>query len=203
MRSAIKQEMRSEARAEFQLLRVERHYGNRLWVSSGRLAGWINADQVVTGQAAIDHFSTAITNDSQDWYAFMARGAAWQTFRSDLVKAIADYTAAIGLQTCATRSAITIARYAFYLNRDHDKSIADYNHAIRLVPSQAAYFNIVVSSGLQRTTTKTRPPISAMRSGYTPAMPEPYNSLAWLLATCPSAKDAQRQESRPGRRQGV
>jgi len=120
--------------------RVERVEGQRLWLRDDYLNGWINADQVVSGDAAIAYFSSAIKDHPDDSYAFTARGLSRQTFRGDLDGAIADYTAAIKLRP-RDATFYNLRAYAFYLKREYDRAIADHNHAIRFGPNEAVSFN--------------------------------------------------------------
>jgi tetratricopeptide (TPR) repeat protein len=125
---------------EFELFQVVRKQGSRLQLRNARLWGWINADQVVSIDSAIEFFSSAVKDHPDDSYAYTARGVVWEMFRGDLDKAIADFTAAIRLSP-RDAGGYNFRGYAFYLKREYDRAIADFNHAIRFDPREGLFFS--------------------------------------------------------------
>ena len=54
------------AATQFVLFQVENKEGPRLWIRSGWLRGWINADEVVSADSAVEFFTREIKNDPDD-----------------------------------------------------------------------------------------------------------------------------------------
>ena len=124
----------------FEYFQVERSSGSRLWLRSASCWGWINADQVVPVDSAIEFFSRAIKDHPDDSYAYTARGVVWEAFRQDFGKAVADFTESIRLNP-RDPGAYNFRGWAFYLKQDYDRAIADFNHAIRFDPEEAIAFH--------------------------------------------------------------
>ena len=174
---------------QFELLQVERVEGNRrLWVRGvGRRLGWIPIDQVVTGEAAIEHFTNAIKDNGENWYAYTARGKAWEIFRSDLDKAIADYTAAIRLSP-RDMECYYFRAQAYLGKKNHDRALADFNRAIRIAPSNGSFFLARTRVWIAKKDYENAIADFDDAIRLAPRYALAYNNRAWLLATCPSAK---------------
>jgi tetratricopeptide (TPR) repeat protein len=137
---------------------------------------------------AIADYTEAIRLDPKDVLAYGSRGFAY-SHKGDLDKAIADYTEAIHLDS---KRASTYGNrgMAYAQKGDLGKAISDYSEAIRLDPKDAsAYF--VRGAAYSQKGEWDKAVVDAKKViELQPNNPQGYNSVAWLLATCP--KDAVR-----------
>lgn len=108
--------------------------------------------------AAVRYFTDTLEVRPTDNNAYYGRGQALEA-KGEYEKAIADYTEAIRLYQ---RDAHAYVRrgWCYARKKDYNLAIADESAAIRIDPKRAGGYGI--------------------RSGY--------NTLAWLLATCPEQK---------------
>ena len=173
---------------QFEFLQVDRTEGNRLWVRGARCRGWILENQVVTGDAAIEYFNSAIKNDSQNWYLYTARGLSWQMFRRDLEKAIADYSAAIKLSP-RDLDCYHFRGQAYFGTKNYDKAIADFNRAVRIDPDNAHFFHSRGEVWIAKKDYENAIADFDDAIRRDPQLAAAHNARAWLLATCPSAKN--------------
>ena len=115
-------------------LKVEQVEGGRLLVAlpDGRHRGWIEANQAVPVDRALEHFDRAIAgNPKAAW--FLASRASLRVRRHDYAEAIDDYDLAIALDP--REPAYYLGRGALWARRgNHDRTIADLSEAIRLAP---------------------------------------------------------------------
>lgn len=171
----------------FDHFQVERRDGKRLWIRSGTFAGWIDADQVVTVESAIEYFSSAIKNNANDWYAYAARGAVKQGLPGGFDASIADFTDAIRLSP-REPNLYYFRALGHHWKRSYDKAIADFNQAIRLVPRQPAYFYRRGHVWLAKKDYENAIADFTDAIRLDPQNAENHNSRAWVLATCPEAE---------------
>ena len=78
-----------EREPRFHVYTVKRVEGDRLWVGSGSLAGWIPSSQVVLLDQAINFYTKEIAADSAKPAAWRERGIIWVE-KKEYDKAIAD-----------------------------------------------------------------------------------------------------------------
>jgi tetratricopeptide (TPR) repeat protein len=169
----------------FRVYTVESVNGAFLWVTFRSVAGYVQADQVVPFDQAIDYYTPFTKTDRAAW-AFGLRGIIWK-LKGELDIAIADFSEAIRLDP---------NNAAFYTNRgwallgkkEYDKAIADCNEAIRLDPKNAAaYTNRGWALFLTKEYDKAIADCNeAIRLD--PKLAEAYTNRAWLWATCPDEK---------------
>ncbi len=115
-------------------LKVERIQDGRLLVGlpDGRSRGWVDADQVIPVDRALEYFDRAITENSRDAWLFASR-ASLRVRRHDYAEAIDDYDLAITIDP--KEPAYYLGRGALSARRgDHARTIADLSEAIRLAP---------------------------------------------------------------------
>jgi len=118
--------------------------------------------------------------------AYDFRGRAW-TKKGDYVKAVADFDVAILIDP-KNAAAYSGRGIAWEKSGEHEKAIADGNEAIRVAPKSAAAYD-----GRGNIWNDQRAYANAAADFETairlePKYPTPYNSLAWLRATCPEEK---------------
>ncbi len=115
-------------------LKIEQIQGGRLLVElpDGRSRGWVDADQVIPVDRALEHFDRAITENSRDAWLYASR-ASLRVRRHDYAEAIDDYDLAITIDP--KEPAYYLGRGALSARRgDHGRTIADLSEAIRLAP---------------------------------------------------------------------
>jgi len=81
----------------FHVYTVKRTSGDRLWVVSGRVEGWIPASEVVPFHESIDLYTQEITANPSNSAAWNHRGTIWHEMRQ-YDKAIAMQIEAIAMQ---------------------------------------------------------------------------------------------------------
>jgi tetratricopeptide (TPR) repeat protein len=170
----------------FRVYVVKEAVGDRLQILWGGSQGWINVENVVTLDKAIEFYTQEIEDDPRNASAYDWRGMVWGE-RKEFDKAIADYDRSI---------AINPGRAFPWNNRgtchsakkDFDKAIADYNEAIELDPDHALAFD---NRGIARMNLKEYEKALADFAHSIELKPEfvsPYNEQAWIWATCPDPK---------------
>ncbi len=118
-------------------MRVGAASGRWLWVSNG-VPGWINRDDVIPLDEAIDYFTAKIKRFPTIAKWRYARAVAW-TNKGELDIAIADYTELIKLRRLP--AFYHVRGICHHAKGEYDKAISDYNEAIRLNPKSARYYN--------------------------------------------------------------
>jgi tetratricopeptide (TPR) repeat protein len=133
--------------------RVERVNGTWLWLVPEKrgTSGWVKASQAVPYDHAMDYFTGEIRAHPGDPTAYFHRGSLWYEEmqyqpgqaadpswheKAQFDKAIADFTAAIRLETGSARAYLARAD-AWREQGDLHRAIADYDEAVRLDPKNA------------------------------------------------------------------
>ena len=118
---------------------VIRAGGDRLWVVSGSVKGWLPANQVVPFDQAIDFYTQEIRANPSNATAYSRRGVIrWRKTEFDI--AIADFGEAIRLDP-NYEPAYRIRGWAWYTKNEYDKAIADFSEAIRLDPKNRSTYH--------------------------------------------------------------
>src|SRR6266852_1536938 len=117
---------------------VEKEDGHWIKIRSRGIAGWIDRNDAVLLEDAIEYFTDRILCKGQDAYAYLNRGIAWKE-KGEYDLAIKDYNEAIRLKP---KEAIPyIARGNIWtIKQDYDKAIQHYDEAIRIDPKDALTF---------------------------------------------------------------
>ena len=121
----------------FRVYTVERVDGDRVELAADGIVGWIQAEDVVLLDQAIDFYSKVIQGNEKHLAARVKR-AQVREYLGDRARAIAELTEAIeiGPPNAVVHS---VRGDMFRSEQQLDKAIADYTEAIRLIPSYAAY----------------------------------------------------------------
>jgi len=122
----------------FGVYRVQRAEGDRLWVVSEDVEGWIPSGQVVLFDRAIDFYTQEIRENPRNAAAWRCRGNIWDG-KKEYNKAIADYNEAIRLDP-KSAAGYRNRGFAWGEKEEYDKAIADYNEAIRLDPKDSSTY---------------------------------------------------------------
>jgi tetratricopeptide (TPR) repeat protein len=132
--------------------------------------------------AAIHNFDEAIRIDPKFVPAYDNRGTI-EMAKGDLARAIADYDQAIRLDPKDSR-AFGARGLAYEAKGDFTHAIADYDKAIQIEPQFArVYYNRGIVYGKKGDYRRAVADFQeAIRLD--PNDPSPYNSAAWLLASC-------------------
>jgi tetratricopeptide (TPR) repeat protein len=126
--------------SEFRLFTVERTDGNRLWLVSDDISGWVQESEVVPFDQAINFCTKQIRDGNDLRYAYNLRGCIWDE-KGEYDKAIADFSEAIKLDPTSP-SAFQNRGLAKLRKNDYENAIEDYNAAIRLDPGNPVlYYN--------------------------------------------------------------
>jgi tetratricopeptide (TPR) repeat protein len=135
---------------------------------------------------AIADFNEAIRLAPNYPAAYNNRGYAWNG-KKEYDRAIADFNQAITLDS-NNAQAYNNRGYAWNAKKEFDKAIADFDRAIAIDPNYAhAYSNRGDAwNGKQRYDRAIADFKQAIRLD--PKYLSPYNSLAWIQATCPDAR---------------
>jgi len=136
--------------------------------------------------AAIHNFDEAIRIDPKYVPAYDNRGTA-EMAKGDLARAMADYDEAIRLDP--KDSLAFINRGLIYRSKgDFTRAIADYDRAIQIDPQfSLAYYDRGIVYGKQGDYRRALADFQeAIRRD--PKDPSPYNSAAWILASCSADK---------------
>jgi tetratricopeptide (TPR) repeat protein len=122
----------------FHVYTVIRVQGDRYWVKSGTIEGWLDVGQVVLLDRAVDFYSRGIRESPRDPYPLCWRAVIWKEL-SGYEKAIADLNESIRLDpkdpwAYQERAGICVRK------NELDKAIADCTEAIRIDPTFVGAF---------------------------------------------------------------
>jgi tetratricopeptide (TPR) repeat protein len=135
---------------------------------------------------AIQDFNDAARLNPQDALTYLARGLAYKG-KKDYEKAMADYAQAIRLDPKWANPYYNRANL-YKAGKEYDKALADYSEAIKLDPKDPdALFNRANIYKAKKEYDKAVADYQAVIR-LDPKDPDAYDSLAWVLATCPDAK---------------
>lgn len=116
---------------------IERYQGNWAWIRvNGGQEGWVNRNDVVSLDNAIDHFTRQIRAEPTvaGWYQL--RSTAWWE-KGDQEMALADITDAI--RQSPSDGWLYNSRANIYETKaDYERAMADYNEALRHRPNESA-----------------------------------------------------------------
>ena len=156
--------------------------GDSVRVRQYGVEGWVPKADLVTLDDALAYFGERIRNNPSDDRAWAMRATA-QRWQGRLDNAIQDINEAIRLNP--STAWYNNRGLTYYKMKDQDRAIADYNEAIRLDPNNSfAYYNRANAYRSKGDFTQAKGDYQeAIRLN--PRDPNPYNGLAWLLATCP------------------
>ncbi|HMB04412.1 MAG TPA: tetratricopeptide repeat protein, partial [Isosphaeraceae bacterium] len=121
--------------------RVQKVDGPWLWLAaeSRGSSGWVQAEQVVPIDQAIDYYTNEI-RANLDSSTYATRGSIWLD-KHEYDIAVGDFNEAIRLDL-RNEAAFVGRGNAWRAKKELDKALADYNEAIRLDPNYAlAYHN--------------------------------------------------------------
>jgi tetratricopeptide (TPR) repeat protein len=168
------------------ILTVERDENGWVWVESRGVKGWIKANELVLLENALPYFTKRVRENPKDADAFFSLAGLWLE-KDDLGKALRNINEAIEIEP---KNAMYLsARGGVYLaKKRYDKAIADFNEAIELDSQLSHAYSGRGTARYNRGQYEKaiRDFKEAIR--LSPADEDPYNELAWLLATCPEAK---------------
>ncbi|HVW00336.1 MAG TPA: tetratricopeptide repeat protein, partial [Planctomycetaceae bacterium] len=119
---------------ESHIYKVTHVNGKWLWLTSGSVAGWVQASDVVWYDTAIDFFTREIQRNPANARARLQRGRVWDD-KEDLGKALADYSEAIRLDP-KNPWALLCRASVWNEETEYDRIIEDLSEAIRLDPGQ-------------------------------------------------------------------
>ena len=150
-----------------------------------RAVAWQDKDELTN---AIRDCTDAIAINAEDPWVYKIRGNAWMA-KGEYDIAIADYDQGLRLDPTDNQFYANRGR-CHHAKKSYDKAIADYTEAIRLNPKSAENFLGRGSSYYGKEDYDKALADYTMAIELDPKSGSVHNSLAWLLATCPS--DAQR-----------
>jgi tetratricopeptide (TPR) repeat protein len=114
------------------LYRVARVKGDWLWLESGDVRGWVEKDEVIPFQQAMEECDRAIGTGREPEWAYFRRGNLWLG-KKEWARAVDDYSAA--LRQAPTDPVILRNRgLAWSQLKDHNRAVADYSAAIQFDP---------------------------------------------------------------------
>jgi Tfp pilus assembly protein PilF len=164
------------------------------WLAvANRRAGWLHRSHVRTLPESIEHFSAEITRDPKNEAAHVIRGVLWQT-SGDHDQAIADFTTALRLNG-KNRLAYSNRAIAWKQKGEYELALEDYHEALRIDPQSAMTWHnrgaVWAAQG------KFARAVSDFREAIRldPELPDGYNALAWLQATCSDDSIRNAQEA--------
>lgn len=154
------------------------------WVAAAnRQSGWVLRKHVLPLPEAIDHFTKHLEANPKDETLYIIRGVLWQK-AGDFDQAIADFTASLNINP-RNRFSYSNRAIAFKQKGEWELALGDYNEALRLDPQSAMTWHNrgsvwVAQGNFKRAVADFR---EAIRLD--PKLPDGYNALAWVQATCP------------------
>ena len=153
------------------------------WVAvANRKSGWVLKKDVLPLSDAIDHFSKLIKEKSKDETLLLIRGVLHQK-AGEIDKAIDDFSEVLKINP-RNRMAYSNRAIAWKHKGQVELALGDYNEALRLDPKSAMTWHnrgaVWASEGnFKRAAADFR---EAIRLD--PKLPDAYNALAWIQATC-------------------
>lgn len=136
-------------------------------------------------KALADHHE-AVWREPRSAVVICGRGET-HVARRDYKLAIADFTAAIALSPAYFGPFLSRGR-AYSTMEEYDKALVDLDKAIQLKPdNDASYLARAYVFEARRQFPQAAADYRAVIR-LSPHIPDGYNSLAWLLATCPAAR---------------
>jgi len=135
---------------------------------------------------AVRDYTESIRLNPLDPLTYLDRGVAYKS-QKEYDKAAADYTEAIRLDPKWANAYYDRANI-YRIRKEYDKAVADYTEAIRLDPKDPdALYNRANAYKAKKDYEKAVADYTAV-TRLDPKDADAYDSLAWLLATCPDAK---------------
>jgi tetratricopeptide (TPR) repeat protein len=168
------------------ILTVEKAEKGWLWIESRGVKGWVDENDMVLFENAIDYFNKRVRENPKDADAFFSLGGAWAE-KGDHSKSIRNLTEAIEIDP--KNAMYYHSRGAVYmLKKRFDKATLDFNEAIRLDSHFAMAYSSRGSARYNRKQYDKAIDDFNQALRLNPEDAETYNDLAWLLATCPEKK---------------
>ena len=123
----------------FRVYTIDRIADDQVHLASDEVSGWIEADEVVLLDKAIDFFTRVLQENERDLWAWLKR-AQVREYLGDRARAIADLTEGLRI---GPPNAVLYAIRGDMLQQDkeYDKAIADFDKALGLTPWAIAYFH--------------------------------------------------------------
>jgi tetratricopeptide (TPR) repeat protein len=118
---------------------VEKEDGHWIKVRSGGVSGWIDKNDAVLLENAVDFFTDYIERNPRDAFGYGMRGIAWCE-KGEYDIAIKDYGEAIRLDPRDPAN-FNSQGLAWSAKKEYDKALRDFDEAIRLDPKNAFNFN--------------------------------------------------------------
>ena len=144
-------------------------------------------DEAGEHQKAVADYSETVRINPNFPFGYSGRGLAWHK-QGEHDKAIADFTEALRIDPKLAVAYVSRG-IAWHSKGEQDRALADYDEAIRLDPASAAFAfgnrgRILSHRGRHERA------IADLKAALALNLEDPqiYNSLAWLLATCPDAR---------------
>jgi len=136
---------------------------------------------------AFKDFDEAIRLDPKTAQAYEWRGSAWDS-KNEYDKAIDDYDEAIRLDPLEA-TPYSARGHVWMMKKEHDKAIKDYDEAIHRSSGHSCALTYIDRAGASL----AKKEYEAAIKDYDESIrlfptPKAYDSLAWLLATCPEAQ---------------
>ncbi len=153
------------------------------WLAvANRRSGWVRRADVLPLTEAISHFSKLLDREPKDETLHLIRGVLMQK-AGDHDRAIADFTDVLKLNS-RNRLAYSNRAIAWKQKGQIELALGDYNEALRLDPQSAMTWHnrgaIWAAEG------EYKKAIADFQEAIRlePKLPDAYNALAWVQATC-------------------
>jgi tetratricopeptide (TPR) repeat protein len=121
----------------FRVYSVERIQGDRVRITTGRIAGWVQARELVPFDQAVTFYTSEIASDPYNTRAYHRRASVWGTM-GEFDKAIADATEVIRLRP--DDRAFYLRALLYGQSRRFDDAVADLTESIRLSPGDPSSY---------------------------------------------------------------
>jgi tetratricopeptide (TPR) repeat protein len=157
-----------------------------LSVRQRNMVGWFAKANALLAEDAVTHFTERIRANGSDAVAYAHRGRAWNEL-GEPDRALKDYDEALRLYP--QHPVWLRDRGDIYEGKKElGKALRDYTEAIRLSPlGPAAYLHRGIAYKAMKEYDKAVADYAEVIR-LDPKDPDAYDSLAWVLATCPDAK---------------
>lgn len=153
------------------------------WLAvANRRSGWVLRADVLPLDEAISHFSKLLEREPKDETLLLIRGVLSQK-AGDHDRAIADFTEVLKIDS-RNRMAYSNRAIAWKQKGQLELALGDYNEALRLDPQSAMTWHnrgaIWAAEG------KYKKAVADFQEAIRlePKLPDAYNALAWVQATC-------------------